>query len=74
MNQGYLPVGISLHGQWYYTLLVQVQNSSLKNWEIKGYLTLQEAQQEINDYMPQNKLPFGFIQEGSLYNVLYVGY
>lgn len=74
IEKGYIPVGISLHGDWYYTLLVQVQNSSFKNWEISGYRTPQEMQRAIHLKIKENMLPFGYIKSDGVFNVLYVGY
>lgn len=74
VNKGYIPVGITLHGSWYYTLLIQVQNSSFKNWEISGYRAQSEMQEGIDNKLLQNRIPFGYIEDGNLFNVLFVGY
>lgn len=71
----YIPVGISVFGGMYYTLLIQLQNSDPANWTIQGYednsvLVSQSIDQKVN----QGYVPFGYLNEQGVVNVLYVGF
>ena len=73
LTQGYFPVGITLHGDFYYVLLIKTKGNSFKTWEIKGYRNKATMDQEIQKKISQKIIPFGFLQNEGVYNVLFIG-
>ena len=73
LRQGYFPVAITLHGDSYYTLLIKLNNNPFTSWEIKGYQNVTKMKSEIQQHIAQNKIPFGFLENKGVYNILYVG-
>ncbi len=75
INQQYIPVGITVFGGMYYTLVVQLTDAGLSNWYIEGYNDDQnEIQSGINRNISDGMVPFGYLKEGEVVNVLYVGF
>lgn len=74
IRQGYIPVGISTYSQWYYTLLVKVENSTFKSWAIQGYNSKQQMETDLSNRLNTQQIPFGYLEEKGIYNVLYVGF
>lgn len=73
VSQDYLPVSISLYGQWYYTLLVRLPNSGFKTWAIQGYQSKKEMTDDIRKRAEHKQIPFGYLEEGGIHNVLFLG-
>lgn len=71
----YIPVGITIYNGLYYTLLAQVSDSESVNWTIEGcedndyYI-----QQNINEKINSGFVPFGYLKEQGVVNVLYIGF
>jgi photosystem II stability/assembly factor-like uncharacterized protein len=74
LDQGFIPVGITLYGDFYYTLLLNVVDSSFKSWQIEGYQSEWNMNNDIKQKINQNKIPFGFLSKEGVFNVLYVGF
>lgn len=73
LKDNYLPVGITLHGDYYYVLLVQVEDVVFKNWNLQGYQDINVMNQDIKEKIKLQKMPFGYLERGGIMNVLYVG-
>jgi hypothetical protein len=73
VSQDYLPVSISLYSQWYYTLLIRLPGSGFKTWAIQGYQAKKEMTDDIRKREQQKQIPFGYLEEGGVHNVLYLG-
>ena len=71
----YVPVGITVFGGMYYTLLAQLPDSEPVRWTIEGYedntYTINQA---VNNMVNQGLIPFGFLNEQGIVNVLYIGF
>ncbi len=75
IHENYIPVGITVFGGMYYTLLVQVPDTDQVNWTIEGYEdNTQTVSQGINYMASQGLVPFGFLNEQGVVNVLYIGF
>ena len=73
--ENYVPVGITIFGGMYYTLLIQLQNTEPPTWTIEGYEdNTYTVSQGINQMASQGLVPFGYLQEQGVVNVLYVGF
>lgn len=71
----YIPVGITVFGGMYYTLLAQVPDSENVNWTIEGYENNNYTiQQGVNNAVNSGFVPFGYLQEQGVVNVLYIGF
>jgi len=73
LKDSYLPLGITLHGSMYYVLLVQVKDIVFTNWELKGYTSETAMNNDIKAKITQKKMPFGFLKNSGVINILYVG-
>jgi len=73
LDQNYIPVGITLYGNWYYTLLLQVPSTTAKSWYIEGYDNYESMKNTIQQNIEKTIIPFGYIDAG-VYNVLYIGF
>lgn len=73
IEQNYIPVGISVFANRYYTLMVRVAESQLNNWIIDG-LNTTNTTQNINQKAAQGLAPFGYLTEDNVTNILYVGF
>ncbi len=75
LNQQYIPVGITVYSGMYYTLLVQVPGTEVTGWTIEGYQNNNnEIKQNVNTNINSGLLPFGYLKEDGVVNVLYVGF
>lgn len=76
LQDGYIPVGISIYAGYYYTLLVQPNEFPANNWSLQGYNIRPESQMrnDINKEASGNLTPFGLLQEESIVNILYLGF
>lgn len=74
-NEKYIPVGITVFGGMYYTLMAQVLDSELVSWTIEGYENNNYSiEQSVNNKVNSGLVPFGYLKEGEVVNVLYVGF
>ncbi len=75
VNQGFVPCGISIFSGMYYTLMVQLPDASLSNWAIEGYQdNTMEIRQGVEQYIQGGMIPFGYLKEKGVVNILYVGF
>lgn len=75
LDQQYVPVGITVYNSMYYTLMTQVPDTKITNWTIEGYEDNNNAiMQSVNAKIKSGMLPFGYLKEASVVNVLYVGF
>jgi len=75
LDQQYVPVGITIYNGMYYTLMTKIPDTKISNWTIEGYQdNINEIKQNVNAKINSGLLPFGFLKEGELVNVLYVGF
>jgi hypothetical protein len=75
VSQGYVPVGISVYSNYYYTLLIQLPDGAGARWTIEGYNdNSTEIKNGIENNIASGLVPFGFLKEGNVVNVLYVGF
>lgn len=74
-GQYYLPCGITQYGNEFYTLLVQIPDTTAKSWEIEQYVANDAVvQSSINNALNSGKAPWGFTYTGNLFTALYVGF
>jgi len=74
-NQYYLPCGITKYGNQFWTLLVQIPDTTAKSWEINQYVAQDNiVQSNINLALANNKVPWGFTYEGNTFTILYAGF
>ena len=75
INENYIPVGITVFGGMYYTLLAQVPDSKPVNWTIEGYENNNYTiQQGVNNAINSGFVPFGYLKEEGVVNLLYIGF
>jgi hypothetical protein len=75
LDQQYVPVGITVYSGMYYTLMTQVPDTKITNWTIEGYNdNNNEIMQNVNTKINSGLLPFGYLKEGEVVNILYVGF
>ncbi|MCD4772252.1 MAG: hypothetical protein K8R41_02575 [Bacteroidales bacterium] len=75
INQQYVPVGITVYNGMYYTLMSQIPDTKISNWTIEGYQDNNNViMQNVNAKINSGLLPFGYLKEGEVVNVLYVGF
>ena len=75
LDQQYVPVGITVYSGMYYTLMTQVPDTRITNWTIEGYNdNNNEITQNVNANINSGLLPFGYLKEGEVVNILYVGF
>lgn len=75
LDQQYVPVGITVYNNMYYTLMTQIPDTKITNWTIEGYQdNNNEIMQNVNAKINSGLLPFGFLKEGEIVNILYVGF
>lgn len=76
VNQQYFPVGISIYAGMYYTLLVKTGDGTIaRDWNIRGFENNQENfKSTINVSTENGLIPFGYLKEGNVVNVLFVGF
>ncbi len=59
----------------YYTLMAQLPDTEMVNWTIEGYEDNNYAvQQQINAKANEGMIPFGYLKEDQVVNVLYIGF
>ena len=75
IHEKYIPVGITVFGGMYYTLLAQVHDSEPVNWTIEGYENNNYTiQQGVNSAVSSGFVPFGYLKEEGVVNLLYIGF
>jgi len=75
INEQYVPVGITSYNGMYYTLMTQLPDAKMTNWTIEGYENNNFAiKQNVNAKANLGMVPFGYLQEGGIVNLLYVGF
>ncbi len=75
IHEKYIPVGITVFGGMYYTLLAQVPDSEPVNWTIEGYENNNYTiQQGVNNAVNSGFVPFGYLKEEGVVNLLYIGF
>ncbi len=75
INENYVPVGISVYAGKYYTLLAQLPDTQLANWTIEGYENNSYTLgQNINSKADAGLVPFGYLKEEGVVNILYIGF
>ena len=75
INSHYIPVGITTYSGMYYTLMVQLPDSKLTNWSIEGYEdNNQLINQQINSKVSSGLIPFGYLKEEGVVNILYINF
>ncbi len=75
IDDSYIPVGITVFAGKYYTLMAQVPDAQMTNWTIEGYEdNLHSIQQNINAKANAGMIPFGYLKEEHVVNVLFVGF
>ncbi len=75
LDQQYVPVGITVYNGMYYTLLAQVTDTKITNWSIEGYHDNSNGIiQSVNTKINSGLIPFGYLKEGKVENILYVGF
>ncbi|MCD6178400.1 MAG: hypothetical protein J7K39_00700 [Bacteroidales bacterium] len=75
LNQQYVPVGITIYNGMYYTLMTQIPDTKITNWTIEGYQYDNNAiMQNVNTKINSGLIPFGYLKEENIVNILYVGF
>ncbi len=75
IHEKYVPVGITVYGGMYYTLMVQLPDAEMTNWTIEGYEDNNYIiKQNVNSKASSGLIPFGYLKEGEIVNILYVGF
>lgn len=75
LSRGYVPVGISVYGNYYYTLLIQFPDGAEAGWTIEGYSDNNtEIKNGIENNIASGMVPFGFLKEQGVVNLLFVGF
>ena len=75
LQNHYVPVGITVYEDKYYTLLAQLPDAEMTNWTIEGYEDNNYTiKQSIDNKAKSGLVPFGYLKEGGIVNVLYVGF
>lgn len=71
----YIPVGITVFDGLYYTLLVNLPESEPAKWTVEGYENNNYIlQQSANNLVNNGFIPFGYLQEQGVVNMLYIGF
>jgi len=75
INEHYVPVGITIYSGMYYTLMAQLPDAEMTNWTIEGYENNNYTiKQNVNAKANSGLIPFGYLQEEGVVNILYVGF
>jgi len=75
IHEKYIPVGITVFGGMYYTLMAQVPDSEQVSWTIEGYEDNNYSiQQGVNNAVNSGFIPFGYLKEQGIVNLLYIGF
>jgi len=74
VHEHYVPVGITVFGGMYYTLLAKLPDSEQVRWTIEGYENTHSVNQGVNSMIYQGYVPFGYLEEQGIVNVLYIGF
>ena len=75
IHEHYVPVGITIYGGMYYTLMAQLPDAQMTNWTIEGYEDNNYTiKQSVNAKANSGLIPFGYLQEENIVNILYVGF
>ncbi len=74
LQQNYIPVGICIYQNWYYTLLMQVPNTTASSWNIEGYNNFDSMKLSMDNAIKKSQIPFGYLDASGVYNVLYLGF
>ena len=75
IHEKYIPVGITVYGGMYYTLMVQLPDAEMTNWTIEGYEDNNYTiKQNVNNKANLGLIPFGYLKEGEIVNILFVGF
>ena len=75
INEHYVPVGITIYSGMYYTLMAQLPDAEMTNWTIEGYENNNYIiKQNVNTKANSGLIPFGYLQEEGVVNILYVGF
>ncbi|MFK5855328.1 MAG: hypothetical protein QM503_04290 [Bacteroidota bacterium] len=75
LHENYVPVGITINNGMYYTLMAQLPDAHLANWTIEGYENNNYTiKQNVNAKASSGLIPFGYLQEDGVVNILYVGF
>jgi len=74
-SQFYLPCGITRYGSQFWTLLVQIPDTTAKLWEIEQYVADNNIiQSSIDNALARGRVPWGFTYSGNTVTVLYTGF
>ena len=75
IHERYVPVGITVYGGMYYTLMAQLPDAEMTNWTIEGYEDNNYTiKQSVNSKANSGLIPFGYLKEEGIVNILYVGF
>jgi len=75
IHEQYVPVGITVFGGMYYTLMAQLPDAEMTNWTIEGYEDNNYTiKQNVNSKANSGLIPFGYLKEEGVVNILYVGF
>ena len=74
IEQNYVPMGITVIQNQYYTLLVQFTEPLAKKWSIEGYYDNKSAiTKGVNAKLPEGSVPWGILKNNGTVNILFVG-
>ncbi len=75
LAQQYVPVGISVYAGMYYTLMIRLPDVKMTNWKIEGYEDDQYTiLQKVDANVSAGMVPFGYLKEEGVVNMLFVGF